>query len=112
MNDARSSRRFPRYEVNAPFEARALRPGGQWRLHGRTVNFGEGGLGAVVEGELAPGELVSVRVTLPDCALTLQPRAQVRYRQGSTHGFEFINLSALQLAEVRACCYRLATLNR
>jgi hypothetical protein len=65
-------------------------------------------LGAAIEGELSPGEVVSLLVKLPDCALTLQPRAKVRYRNGSMHGFEFVNLSALQLAELRNCCRRLA----
>ena len=88
--------------------AKADRQQGAALLRGQTLDIGEGGLGASIEGELLPGELVSLRVTLPQCSLTIQPRAIVRYRTGKIHGFEFVNLSALQLAEVRTCCRRLA----
>jgi hypothetical protein len=79
-------------------------------VRGETRDFGEGGLGAAIEGELTPDAVVSLRVALPQCALMLQPLARVRYGNGSVHGFEFMNLSALQLAEVRNCCRRLAAL--
>jgi len=62
----------------------------------------------MIEGELSPGEFVSLRVKIPQCAVPIQIRATVRYRQGRIYGFQFVDLGALQLAEIRACCRRLA----
>ena len=101
-------RRFPRYLVEASFTVYVQQPQGTALLRGRTCNLGEGGLGAAIDGELTPEEFVSLRVSLPQCTLIFQPNAQVRYRNGSVHGFEFVNLSPLQLAAVRSCCRRLA----
>ncbi len=95
-----------------PVKISTMRPHGTAYLRGRTRDLGEGGLGAAVDGELAPGESVRLRVRFPDCSLTLQPTATVRYRQGSVLGFEFVNLSPLQQAELRTCCRRLAALSR
>ncbi len=110
-DDSRPTRRFPRFPVEVPVRISARRQHGSASLRGRTCDLGEGGLGAAVDGELAPGEFVRLRVTFPDCSLTLQPSATVRYRKGSVHGFEFVNLSPLQQAEVRSCCRRLAALS-
>jgi hypothetical protein len=101
-------RSFPRYQVEVPFRAMAQRLQGDAVLLGHTLNFCEGGLGAMIEGELSPGEFVSLRVKIPQCAVPIQIRATVRYRQGRIYGFQFVDLGALQLAEIRACCRRLA----
>jgi hypothetical protein len=101
-------RRFPRYQVEVPFRVAAQRLQGDAVLWGRTLNFCEGGLGAAIEGELSPNEFVSLQVKFPQCPVTSEIRATVRYRQGTIYGLQFVNLSALQLAAVRACCGRLA----
>ncbi len=111
-DQSRPMRRFPRYPVDVPVKISAMRQHGTAFLRGRTRDLGEGGLGAAIDGELAPGESVRLRVRFPDCSLTLQPTATVRYRKGSMLGFEFINLSPLQQAELRSCCRRLAALSR
>ena len=102
---------FPRYQIEVSFRATAQRLQGDAVLWGRTLNFCEGGLGAALEGELSPGEFVSLQVKFPQCPVTIQLRATVRHREGRIHGFQFVNLSALQLAEVRACCRRLVDLS-
>jgi hypothetical protein len=104
-------RRFPRYQVEVPFRVTAQRLQGDAVLWGRTLNFCEVGLGAAIEGELSTNEFVSLRVKFSQYPVTSEIRANVRYRQGRICGFQFVNLSALQLAEVRACCRRLAELS-
>jgi len=111
-HNCHARRRFPRYQVEVPFRATAQRLHGDAVFWGHTLNFCEGGLGATIEGVLSPGEFVSLRVKIPQCAVPIQIRAMVRYREGRIHGFQFVNLSALQLAEVRICCRRLAELSR
>jgi hypothetical protein len=106
-----STRRFPRYRVDVPLLAVPERPNGTTVLRGHTLNFCEGGLGASIEGKLTPGEFVNLRVKLPQCTLMIHPRAVVKHKQNGVYGFAFLNLSALQLAEVRTCCRRLAELN-
>jgi hypothetical protein len=104
-----SKRRFPRYPLAISLSAKAERPYGATSLTGHTLDFCEGGLRAALDGEqLSPGEFVRLQLRVPQYALTLQPRATVRYRQGNIHGFEFLDLSALQLAAVRTYCRRLA----
>jgi hypothetical protein len=106
-----SKRRFPRYRVAVPLLAVPERPNGTTVLRGLTLNFCEGGLGASIEGKLSPGEFVNLRVKFPQCTLTIHPRAVVKHKQNGVYGFAFLNLSALQLAEVRTCCRRLAKLS-
>jgi hypothetical protein len=106
-----STRRFPRYRVDVPLRAVPERPNGTTVLRGHTLNFCEGGLEASIDGKLLPGEFVNLRVKLPQCTLAIQPRAVVKHKENGVYGFAFLNLSALQLAEVRTCCRRLAELS-
>jgi hypothetical protein len=107
-----TERCFPRYQVKVPFRATAQRLQGDAVLWGQTLNLCEEGLGATIEGALSPGEFVNLRVKFPQCPVTIQLRATVRHREGRIHGFQFVNLSDLQLAEVRACCRRLTESER
>jgi hypothetical protein len=111
VHSSGSIRRFKRYKVEVPCVAHVKRPYGNASLSGQTLTFGEGGVGAAIKGEqLSPGDVVNLFMRLPQCALTIQPRATVRYSQGDIHGFEFVNLSALQLTAIRICCGRLDAL--
>ncbi len=62
-------------------------------LCGVSFNFGEGGIGGKIEGELVPGEFVLLQIVDSRLARPLEPRAQVRYREDDTYGFKFYDVS-------------------
>jgi len=62
------------------------------------------GIGATLTGELEPGEVVSMELSLPLSPIPLKMRAIVRYRQGLRHGFEFLTLTAEQRTVVERVC--------
>jgi TonB family protein len=100
--DQPSRRRGLRYRVQAPLDVTVLRSGIPDTLPGRLVNLGEGGIAAVVAGELLPGEAVAVEISLPLVAGLLRTRALVRHHDKLRSGMEFVGLSAEQQAAIRA----------
>jgi len=64
-------------------------------------HLGEGGLGAILAGELPLNEPVTVEFTLPGSSQPMRMRATVRFRHGFHHGFEFLTLSLAQLEAIR-----------
>jgi TonB family protein len=94
--DQPSRRRALRYRVQAPLDVTVLRSGIPDTVPGRSVNLGEGGVAAVVAGELLPGEAVGVEIQLPLAADTLRTRALVRHHNRLHSGMEFVGLSAEQ----------------
>jgi TonB family protein len=99
--DRPSRRRGLRYCVRAPLDVTVLRSGIPDTLPGRSVNLGEGGVAAVVAGELSPGEAVGVEVRLPTANDPLRMRALVRHHDKLRSGLEFLGLSAEQLTAIR-----------
>ena len=71
---------------------------------GAIERMGEDGIGATLTGELEPGEVVSMELSLPMAPFPIKFRALVRYRDGLRHGFEFLALSAAQRDEIRRVC--------
>lgn len=71
---------------------------------GRSSEIGEDGVGATLTGELEPGEVVSMELSLPMMPFPIKFRAVVRYRDGLRHGFEFLNVRAAQREEIRRVC--------
>jgi TonB family protein len=100
--DQPSRRRGQRYGVQARLDVTVLRSGIPDTLPGRSVNLGEGGLAAVLAGELLPGEAVGVEIRLPKAADPLRARALVRHHDKLHSGMEFVALSAEQQASIRA----------
>ena len=96
-----SRRRCLRYRVQAPLDVTVLRSGIPDTLPGRAVNLGEGGVAAVLAGELMPGEAVGVEIRLPMVADPLRTRALVRYHDKLRSGMEFVGLSVEQQAAIR-----------
>ena len=96
--DQPSRRRGLRYRVQAPLDVTVLRSGIPDTLPGRLVNLGEGGVAAVLAGELLPGEAVGVEIRLPMAADPLRTRALVRHHDKLRAGMEFVGLSAEQQA--------------
>jgi TonB family protein len=99
--DRPSRRRGTRYRVQAPLDITVLRSGIPDTLPGRSVNLGEGGLAAVLAGELAPGEAVGVEIRLPLAPDPLRTRALVRHSDKLRSGMEFVGLSPEQQAAIR-----------
>jgi TonB family protein len=99
--DKPSRRRAPRYGVQAPLDVTMLRSGIPDTVPGRSLNLCERGLGAVLAGEMIPGETVGVEVHLPTAPEPLRARALVRYQDHLRCGLEFVGLSAAQQAAIR-----------
>ena len=75
---------------------------------GRSSEIGEDGVGATLTGELEPGEVVSMELSLPMTPFPIKFRALVRYRDGLRHGFEFLTMSPTQREEIRRICEALS----
>lgn len=101
---ASTRRRFPRYALDVRFTVDVFRNGDRMSMWGRSNEIGEDGIGGTLTGELQPGEVVWLELTLPRMAIPLKVRALVRYQAGLRHGFEFLTLTPEQRTGlVRAC---------
>ena len=100
-------RRFTRYPVHVPFAAWVDRLGSAARLNGMSMVLGEGGLGGRVEGILEVGELVRIELSDSRLPRPLQPRAEVRDRNGDIYGFAFYDTGALTPRELEELCWQL-----
>ena len=106
--DKPSRRRGIRHPVRTPLDVTVLRSGIPDTVPGRSTNLGEGGLAAVVAGELLPGESVGVEISLPDSAEPLRTRAVVRHHDKLQAGVEFVGLSAEQQSAIRGLAFKAA----
>jgi hypothetical protein len=102
-------RRFRRFPAQVSLAVTVGRAGELARFQGVSTDFGEGGIGGIVDGDLKPGE--HVLLTLSDSRLEtqLEPHAQVCYRKDNKYGFAFINASPIEQADVRQLCEKLAS---
>src|SRR5271156_565851 len=98
-------RNFPRHPLKVPLDLIALRSGVPENLPGRCTDLGEGGVGAVVAGELSPGQQVAIELRLPNVGLPLRARALVRYQKRLHCGLEFVGLSVEQQEMIRYWFY-------
>jgi TonB family protein len=94
-------RRASRYSLEAPLDVTVLRWGIPDTIPGRSVNLGATGLGAMLAGELSPGDKVGVEILLPAADAPLRTRALVRHHDRLLCGMEFIGLSAEQQAAIK-----------
>ena len=83
-------RRHPRYLFSVPVTLGQLLGDGIRTTHGLTLEISEGGMSAVVEGDLRIGEIANV--DLPLTAGALSAFAIVRHRTAGRFGFEFLGL--------------------
>jgi TonB family protein len=91
-----------RYRVQAPLDVTVLRSGIPDTVPGRSENLGIFGVGAVMAGELLPGESVGVEIQLPSAAASLRIRALVRHHDKLRCGMEFVGLTAEQQTSLRS----------
>jgi c-di-GMP-binding flagellar brake protein YcgR len=86
-----STRKHPRSLFSIPFELRQLAGPAPYPLHAISLDLSEGGLGALVQGNLKVGE--AVQVDLPLANQTIRIVAVVRYTSALRSGFEFLRIS-------------------
>lgn len=93
-------RRAPRLALAVPVDLSVLRSGMPASIPGRTLDLGEGGLCAILAGELRPGEEVGVEFRLPQVSMPIRAKAVVRHHDCLRCGVEFLGLSADQEAMI------------
>jgi len=94
-----------RYAIRVPLDVRLFRSGHQIVISGRSTDLNEFGMGAKLDLELIPGEMVTLEFKLPMAEDVFRPRATVRRRANSCHyGFEFISIDPLHRARIRELC--------
>lgn len=94
-------RHVPRYAISVPVNVTVLRAGKPEGVPGRSVDVGEGGICAVVAGDLYPGELVGVEFRLPHLSLSVLAKARVSYQHPMRCGMQFLGLSPEQRESIR-----------
>jgi protein TonB len=99
-------RAFPRHPLNVPVDLTALRCGVPESLPGRCTDISESGLGAVIAGELSPGQQVAIELRLPHVGMPVRARALVRYQSQLHCGLELIGLSRDQQDMIRYWLYQ------
>jgi TonB family protein len=99
-------RAFPRHPINVPVDLIALRCGVPESLPGRCTDISESGLGAVIAGELSPGQQVAIELRLPHVGMPVRARALVRYQSQLHCGLELMGLSRDQQDMIRYWLYQ------
>src|SRR6266545_4543156 len=99
--DPAKKRRYPRYPMDIRVSAKVFRSDAPIDLWGRSSEFGQDGIGVTLTGELEPGEVATLELTLPGGGAPLKLRALVRYRDGLRHGFEFLARDEMQRDAIR-----------
>lgn len=79
------------------------------KLHGRTKDISEGGLGATVAGEIRGRAPVELEFCLPGSSTPLKVIAEVRYRQGFQYGFRFLHITEAQKSKIREAIRQMET---
>ena len=91
----------PRCALAVPVRVTVMRSGTAYSIPGRSVDLGEGGISAVIAGEVREADAVGMEFLLPDLGLGLQTKAVVRYHSPLRCGFEFQDLTRHQQAVIR-----------
>ncbi|MGH9499877.1 MAG: PilZ domain-containing protein [Terriglobales bacterium] len=102
-------RRYPRYPADIRVSVEVFRPNGSASMWGRSTELGEDGVGATLTGEVEPGEVVSMELSLPAVQAPVRVRALARYRDGLRHGFEFLALNEEQRELLHRVCASLGS---
>ena len=92
------ARRYPRSPFSVPVTLRHLMTGGIQATRGITLDISEGGLGALVQGDLLVGETVAIDFRLREQALSTV--AIVRHTSSVQSGFEFLGLTAAERLQI------------
>jgi DNA-binding response OmpR family regulator len=94
-----------RFAIRVPLDIKVFRFGHLVIIPGRSTDLNEFGMGAKLDLELVPGEMVTLEFRLPMADDVFRPRATVRRRSNSCHyGLEFVSIDPLQRARIRELC--------
>ena len=91
----------PRRRLAVPVNVTVLRSGVPDAVPGRSIDVCEGGVAAVLAGEVFPGELVGVEFQLPEAGFVLA-KARVCYQERLRCGLQFLAIPAEQRAMLEA----------
>jgi hypothetical protein len=103
-SDPKKLRRYPRYQLDIRISVKVFRPEAALELWGRSIELGQDGIGITLTGQLEPGEVATLELTLPASGIPLRLRALVRYRDGLRHGFEFLARDGAQHELILRAC--------
>ncbi len=93
----RINRKLTRFDLDKRVRVTVASEGNSVVLHGRTCDVSEGGLCAVISGQLRVADQVSLEVTGLDEG-SVSVNATVRHARGFYYGFEFSGLTRQQSA--------------
>jgi hypothetical protein len=93
-----SLRRHPRTLFSVPITLRHLCRGGVRATRGISLDLGEGGLGAIVQGGVHVGDTVAIDLRLSEQLLTTV--AIVRHTSSVRSGFEFVGLTPAERLQI------------
>jgi CheY-like chemotaxis protein len=94
-----------RYAIRVAVDVKVFRSGRLVVIPGRSTDLNEFGLGAKLEQELIPGEMVTLEFHLPMADDLFSARATVRRRANTCHyGFEFVSIDPVQRKRIRELC--------
>jgi TonB family protein len=85
-------RRFPRHPLAIPVDVVVLRSGIPATIPGRSIDLAEGGLAAIMAGELRVGESVGVEIKLPFGIDPVQAKALVRDQKELCCRLQFLGM--------------------
>ncbi|HYM75047.1 MAG TPA: PilZ domain-containing protein [Candidatus Dormibacteraeota bacterium] len=91
-------RHHPRILFSIPITIRHLCRGGVRSMPGVSLDLGEGGLGAIVQGDVQVGETVAIDFQLSDQSVTAV--AIVRHTSNVRSGFEFVGLTPEERSQI------------
>jgi PilZ domain-containing protein len=94
-------RRFPRKLVDERLNVTVERDGQTLSVAGRCTTLGQGGLGAILAGELKLGDTAVVALKLAPLGEPLHLPVRLVNKHGFKHGFEFVELTAAQRRAIR-----------
>jgi hypothetical protein len=97
----RRRRRHPRFRCEFRLTLIHLAASGYETIEGHCRDLSEGGIGLLVAGQLAIGEVVGLNFSLTGPDSPWQLTAVVRHRHGFQYGFEFLNLTEEQRARLK-----------
>lgn len=86
-------RHFPRVAADVPMVATVIGDRDVCALQGRCTVVSQGGLGALLPGDIPLGDVVLLELHFPNYPQTLRVRATVRHSQRPNYGLEFLTLS-------------------
>jgi hypothetical protein len=85
-----------------------LRSGIPYTIPGRATNFGEFGMGAMLAGELSPGDVIGVAFRVPEVETPIRTRALVRHQAKLQCGLSFVGLLPEQQMIIERWSQRMA----